>query len=198
MSVPGRLALVVLCVSALVVVGCGGDDKPGQSSTAPMGVSSAIDGNATCDRRILDADSAAPGSVSVTLDELTYSTGYSDEPAKIRSGAHKGLYSWKGGSALTSERNAILELDRDQIDEARLLYDELDRDVSFDDVASTVRFSACQETDFIGSDEKMGKMTVWGGAVLTKQPELCLRGRLFSERNSESKPIVIALGRDCD
>lgn len=203
MSVFGRVALIVLCAillgaSALVAAGCGDDEKSSNGASGPMGVTSAIDGNATCATRILDTSTAAPGGTSVTVDQLTYSTSYSDEPAEVRTGPQKGLYSWKGGSSLTSERNAILELDRDQIDEARLFYDEVDREAPFEDIASTVRFSACQESDFVGTDEKMGEATVWAGAILTKEPELCLRGRVFSERNNESKPITIPLGRDCD
>lgn len=200
-SAPVVLSALVLVLSASVVAGCGGgdDDAGGTGSSVPMGLSSTIDGNATCTDRVTPGPTGKlpAGRVVVSVDELTFAMQPTDAGEQIASGPRKGLYAWKTGVQLNSERNALLELNRDQIVDARLLFDPLDENAAFDGVASTVRFQACQETDLSGSDEKLAPVTGWEGEILTKQPELCLRGYLFSERSSKATAIAIPLGKDC-
>lgn len=187
--------VLALFVSAVAATGCGGDD----SASGPAGVSSVIDGNARCDERSDEwpEGDEANGSVALDFDELTFSMDPAAKPERIASGPRKGLYSWDTPVELTSKRSVILELDREQIKDARLLYEPLDADVAFDDVASTVRFQSCNNSDLFGTGKKLPKLTGWEGAILTKEPATCLRGYVFSERNSKSQRIEIPLGEAC-
>lgn len=187
----------MLVAFALALYGCGGGG--GTDSSVPKGLSSSIDGNATCNERVKPwpAGDKPTGSVVVSVDELTFAMDPAAAPEKVASGPRKGLYAWKTPVELNSKRNALLELDRDQIDDARLLYDPIDEDAAFNDVSSTTRFQACQLTDLAGTGDKLAPVTGWKGEILTKRPKLCLRGYLFSERNSKAKRISIPLGEDC-
>lgn len=190
-------SVAVMLALAFVVGGCGagGDGK------ARRGVTTLVDGNVTCSERVEPGSSheAISGARSVSVDEMTFAIATSGDlpPWKVRTGALKGLYVWKAPVSLTNERNAVVELDRAQTDSARLQYDPIDRDVAFDEIAKTVRFGSCFPSHLKAEGEKVTKTTDWAGAIVTREPKICLRLRIVSERNNDAKLLVLPLGRRC-
>ncbi|MFY9487356.1 MAG: hypothetical protein WAP35_01485 [Solirubrobacterales bacterium] len=195
------LSAAALLVTAFVGGGCGDDDKPVVQSGG--GLRDPIDGNVACAQRVWPDRTAgmsvSKGEYSVTVDAAQLSFWANSPGQKVRTGILKGYYGWKVPAWVTFDRSLVAIVDPDQRDEARLMFTEEDRDVSFDKLAQVVRFSGCtpkEEPYFSG--EKQPPFTGFAGAMYTREPALCLRFEIVSERRGPSGHLVLPLGRECE
>lgn len=181
-----------MAVAAVALAGCGesGGDNQG-------GLSTIIDGNATCAEHVTPNPAGTPAGQIASVDELKFVIDPVARPQRVSSGALKGMWMWKAPVSVTAERNAFLVVNPDQKSGARLQYDPLDRDENFDGLAQTVRFAACFDSQLKPEGEKITPMTGWAGAIVTRKPKLCLRTRVISERNNTGTDLHLPLGREC-
>lgn len=188
----GGFTFAAVFAVAVVLAGCGESGGDGK-----QGLSTLVDGNATCAEHVTPGPVGTPAGHGASIDELKFVIDPVASPQRIRTGSLKGNYRWKAPTALTAERNAFVAVDPTQIGAARLRYDPLDDDVSFDGLAKTVRFSACFASQLEPDGEKVTPMTGWVGEIITSEPKLCLRTRVISERSNEGVGLALPLGSTC-
>ncbi len=191
-----RLDTAVYCVFAaalcVALAGCGDSGGGGRG-----GLSTIVDGNATCAEHVTPGPAGTPAGHTASVDELRFVIDPVARPQRVRSGTLKGMWMWKAPVSLTAERNAFLVIDPKQKSGARLQYDPLDRDVNFSGLAQTVRFAACFDSQLKPEGEEITPMTGWAGAIVTREPKICLRTRVISERNNKGTDLHLPLGREC-